>query len=123
MQLQEAFANKHKEYIDDLENGYDRIATLHYQRREQDNDSIRRHEIDRGSEVGVFLKSDADTNIHDKTDSKTKRDYPEKVRAPSSQGRDQYFIKEGNTEILRLVTRGKNEEDRYVNLPVQQQRQ
>lgn len=122
MQLQEAFANKHKEYIEDLENGYDRIATLHYQRREQDNDSIRRHEIDRGSEVGVFLKSDADKNIHDKTDSKTKREYPDKVRAPSSQGRDQYFIKEGNTEILRLVTRGKNEEDRYVNLPVQQQR-
>ncbi|XP_050562025.1 cadherin-86C isoform X2 [Spodoptera frugiperda] len=121
MQLQEAFANKHKEYIDDLENGYDRIATLHYQRREQDNDSIRRHEIDRGSEVGVFLKSDADKNIHDKTD-KTKREYPEKLRAPSSQGRDQYFIKEGNTEILRLVTRGKNEEERYVNLPVPQQR-
>ncbi|XP_022814589.1 cadherin-86C isoform X2 [Spodoptera litura] len=121
MQLQEAFANKHKEYIEDLENGYDRIATLHYQRREQDNDSIRRHEIDRGSEVGVFLKSDADKNIHDKTD-KTKREYPEKLRAPSSQGRDQYFIKEGNTEILRLVTRGKNEEERYVNLPVPQQR-
>ncbi|KAH9634727.1 hypothetical protein HF086_017510 [Spodoptera exigua] len=121
MQLQEAFANKHKEYIEDLENGYDRIATLHYQRREQDNDSIRRHEIDRGSEVGVFLKSDTDKNIHEKTE-KTKREYPEKLRAPSSQGRDQYFIKEGNTEILRLVTRGKNEEERYVNLPVPQQR-
>ncbi|XP_047018990.1 cadherin-86C isoform X1 [Helicoverpa zea] len=122
MQLQEAFANKHKEYIEDLENGYDRIATLHYQRREQDNDSIRRHEIDRGSEVGVFLKSDVDKNLHDKTDSKTKHEYSEKVRAPSTHGRDQYFIKEGNTEILRLVTRGKNEEERYVNLPAQQQR-
>lgn len=38
MQLQEAFANKHKEYIEDLENGYDRIATLHHHRKEQDND-------------------------------------------------------------------------------------
>ncbi|XP_075974106.1 cadherin-86C-like [Anticarsia gemmatalis] len=122
MQLQEAFANKHKEYIEDLENGYDRIATLHYQHREQDNDSIRRHEIDRGSEVGVFLKSDAEKNVHDKTDNKTKREFQDKVRAPSSLGRDQYFIKEGNTEILRLVTRGKNEEERYVNLPVHQQR-
>ncbi|XP_026732389.1 cadherin-86C [Trichoplusia ni] len=122
MQLQDAFANKHKEYIEDLENGYDRIATLHYQRREQDDDSIRRHEIDRGSEVGVFLKSDADKNLNDKTDNKIKLEYQDKVRAPSSQGRDQYFIKEGNTEILRLVTRGKNEEERYVNLPVPQQR-
>lgn len=122
MQLQEAFANKHKEYIEDLENGYDRIATLHYQHREQDNDSIRRHEIDRGSECGVFLKSDADKNTQDKTDNKTKRENQDKVRAPSSLGRDQYFIKEGNTEILRLVTRGKNDEERYVNLPVQQQR-
>lgn len=122
MQLQEAFSNKHKEYIEDLENGYDRIATLHYQRREHDNDSIRRHEIDRGSEVGVFLKSDVDKNVLDKTDSKTKREFQDKARAPSSLGRDQYFIKEGNTEILRLVTRGKNEEERYVNLPVHQQR-
>lgn len=122
MQLQEAFANKHKEYIEDLENGYDRIATLHYQqnRREQDNDSIRRHEIDRGSEVGVFVKSD-DKNINDKADNK-KLEFQDKQRAPSSLGRDQYFIKEGNTEILRLVTRGKNEEERYVNLPIHQQR-
>lgn len=116
MQLQEAFANKHKEYIEDLENGYDRIATLHYHRRDQDNDSIRRHEIDRGSDVGVFLKTDIDKNITDK-DVRSKRD-----RAPSSQERDQYFIKQGNTEILRLVTRGKNEEERYVNLPTHQQR-
>lgn len=114
MQLQQAFANKHKEYIEDLENGYDRIATLHYQKREHDNDSIRRHEIDRGSEVGVFLKSD-DRKLHEKSDGKGKD------RAPSSLGRDQYFIKEGNTEILRLVTRGKNEEERYVNLPTHQQ--
>lgn len=121
MQLQEAFANKHKEYIDDLENGYDRIATLHYQRREQDNDSIRRHEIDRGSEGGVFLKSDVGNKLHDKTDNKTKNNFQDKLHVPSSLGRDQYFIREGNTEILRLVTRGKNEEERYVNLPVQHQ--
>ncbi|KAM3963678.1 cadherin 86C [Aphomia sociella] len=122
MQLQEAFANKHKEYIEDLENGYDRIATLHYQRREQDNDSIRRHEIDRGSEVGVFLKSDIEKNLNDKNENKAKLEYQEKAHGQSSLGRDQYFIKEGNTEILRLVTRGKNDEERYVNLPINQQR-
>lgn len=122
MQLQEAFANKHKEYIEDLENGYDRIATLHYHRREHDNDSIRRHEIDRGSEVGVFLKSEVNKNVNDKPENRTKVEYQEKGHAPSTLGRDQYFIKEGNTEILRLVTRGKNEEERYVNLPIHQQR-
>lgn len=117
MQLQKSFANKHKEYIDDLENGYDRIATLHYNRRDQDNDSIRRHEIDRGSDVGVYFKSDEKT---EKIDGKTKRDIQDKGDA--SIGRDQFFIKEGNTEILRLVTRGNNEEERYVNLPTYQQR-
>lgn len=118
MQLQEAFANKHKEYIEDLENGYDRIATLHHEHKDQDNDSIRRHEIDRGSDVGAFLKSDADRNLHDREEHRIKREF----NAPTSLGRDQYFIKEGNTEILRLVTRGKNDEERYVNLPVQNQR-
>ncbi|XP_052739309.1 cadherin-86C [Bicyclus anynana] len=121
MQLQEAFANKHKEYIEDLENGYDRIATLHHEhqeRKDQENDSIRRHEIDRGSDVGNFLKSDGDRNLHENEEHRIKRDY----NAQTSLGRDQYFIKEGNTEILRLVTRGKNDEERYVNLPVQHQR-
>ncbi|XP_045495385.1 cadherin-86C [Colias croceus] len=121
MQLQKTFANKHKEYIEDLENGYDRIATLHH-RKEQDNDSIRRHEIDRGSDVGVVIKSELHKNIEDKDENKPKHEYHDKLHAPSSLGRDQYFIKEGNTEILRLVTRGNNEEERYVNLPVHQQR-
>lgn len=120
MQLQEAFANKHREYIEDLENGYDRIATLHYHRRDEDNDSIRRHEMDRGSDV--FIKTDLDKTHMDKGDVRLKTDFHDKLRAPSSLGRDQFFIKEGNTEILRLVTRGKNEEERYVNLPVHQQR-
>ena len=117
MQLQEAFANKHKEYIEDLENGYDRIATIH-RRKEQENDSLRRHEIERGSEVEGYIKSEGDRNIHDNEDHKSKREIDK--HGQSSLGRDQYFIKEGNTEILRLVTRGKNEEERYVNLPVQQ---
>ncbi|RVE52966.1 hypothetical protein evm_002443 [Chilo suppressalis] len=120
MQIQKSFANKHKEYIEDLENGYDRIATLHYHKRDQDSDSMQRHELDRGSEVGVFLKSE-DKNINDKIEN-NKKEQKDKQRAPSSLERDQYFIKEGNTEILRLVTRGKGEEERYVNLPIHQQR-
>ncbi|XP_047513751.1 cadherin-86C isoform X2 [Pieris napi] len=121
MQLQQAFANKHKEYIEDLENGYDRIATLHH-RKEQDNDSIRRHEIDRGSDIGIAVKSEGIKNNDDKDENRTKMEYHDKVNAPTSLARDQYFIRDGNTEILRLVTRGHNEEERYVNLPVHQQR-
>ncbi|CAF4835343.1 unnamed protein product [Pieris macdunnoughi] len=121
MQLQQAFANKHKEYIEDLENGYDRIATLHH-RKEQDNDSIRRHEIDRGSDVGIAVKSEGTKNNDDKDENRTKLEYHDKINAPTSLARDQYFIRDGNTEILRLVTRGHNEEERYVNLPVHQQR-
>ncbi|GBP67367.1 Cadherin-related family member 1 [Eumeta japonica] len=118
MQLQEAFANKHKEYIEDLENGYDRIATLHFHRRDADNDSIQRHEVERGSEV--FLKSDIEHNELRK--DRVKQEFRHKHHAPSSHERDQYFTKEGNTEILRLVTRGKNEEERYINMAVHQQR-
>ncbi|XP_045529301.1 cadherin-86C isoform X2 [Pieris brassicae] len=121
MQLQQAFANKHKEYIEDLENGYDRIATLHH-RKEQDNDSIRRHEIDRGSDAGIAVKSEGIKNTEDKDENRSKVEYHDKVNAPTSLARDQYFIRDGNTEILRLVTRGHNEEERYVNLPVHQQR-
>ncbi|XP_032515208.2 cadherin-86C [Danaus plexippus] len=117
IQLEDNFASKHKEYIEDLENGYDRIATLHHQRKDQDNDSIRRHEIDRGSEVESDHKTD-DKNFHG--EHRLKIEYADK-RDPSSMGRDQFFIKEGNTEILRLVTRGKTEDERYVNLPIQQQ--
>ncbi|XP_028038053.1 cadherin-86C [Bombyx mandarina] len=118
MQIEQAFTNKHKEYIDDLENGYDRIATLHHNRRDQDNDSMRRHEIDRGSEVDVYLKDGEEREKNEKQ----KQSFQDKAHAQSSMGRDQYFIKEGNTEILRLVTRGKNEEETYVNLPGHQQR-
>ncbi|CAG4973816.1 unnamed protein product [Parnassius apollo] len=118
MQLQQTFANKHKEYIEDLENGYDRIATLHYQRQEHDGDSIGRHEIDRGSETGVFLKSDVNKSTVKGDENKIEFE-KNNTHASSPHGRDQLFIKEGNTEILRLVTRGKNEEERYVNLPAQ----
>ncbi|VVD02648.1 unnamed protein product [Leptidea sinapis] len=120
MQLQEAFANKHKEYIEDLDNDYDRIATLHH-RKDQDNDSLRRHEIDRGSDAGIANKSEIAKNSEEKDESSKKIGDNQK-HASSSHGRDQYYIKEGNTEILRLVTRGHNEEERYVNFPIHQQR-
>lgn len=61
---------------------------------------MRRHEIDRGSDA----------------------DYDPQTSVKRVNNRDQYFIKDGNAEILRLITRGKNDEENiYVNIPPQQQ--
>lgn len=62
---------------------------------EMDNeaDSMRRHEMERGSERRVVIKQ---PQVKDDT-------------------REQYYIREGNTDILRLVTRG-NEQQRPVTL-------
>lgn len=65
-----------------------------------DDDSMRRHEIDRGSDADY----DPQTSV--------KRGH---------NNREQYFIKDGNAEILRLITRGKNDDENiYVNIPPQQ---
>lgn len=59
-----------------------------------DDDSMRRHEMERGSDIGYVGNAKGD------------------------KGTRELFIKEGNAEILRLITRGKNEEENiYVNLP------
>lgn len=62
-----------------------------------DDDSMRRHEIDRGSDIDFNGRNNS---------LKTKREY---------------FIKDGNVEILQLMTRGDKaeaDENIYVNLPM-----
>lgn len=72
-----------------------------------DIDSMRRHEIDRGS--------DADYDPQLSLKRQSARDDGQTTN------REQYFIKDGNAEILRLITRGKaDEENIYVNIPPQQ---
>lgn len=90
--------------------GYADDTDLDFEQRQKskhidDMDSMRRHEIDRGSDVGYEPRS--------------KRGDED----PPTINRDQYFIKEGNAEILRLITRGKADEENdalYVNIPPQQ---
>lgn len=55
-----------------------------------DGESIRRHEFDRGSDIGRLRRSENQATIRP---------------------RDQMFIRDGNAEILRLVTRGRIEEE------------
>lgn len=67
---------------------------------------MRRHEIDRGSDANY------DPN------SLSRRDNAGEGRTSN---REQFFIKDGNAEILRLITRGKaDDENIYVNIPPQQ---
>lgn len=85
----------------------------HLQMRQHpvDDDSMRRHEIDRGSDIN-----------YDRGNS-LKRQQVAQEEANMS-GRDQLFIKQGNAEILRLITRGNVTDDNvYVNMPNRQQQQ
>lgn len=80
------------------------LHVKHSDENQIDDDSIRRHEMDRGSEIEYGGGRGS-----------LKRQQAEDINTIE---RDQLFIKEGNAEILRLVTRGKNDEDNiYVNVP------
>lgn len=73
---------------------------------QNDEDSIRRHEIDRGSDIDYDRKTSF------------KRQPVEEIKGGC--GRDQLFIKEGNAEILRLITRGGQADggdNLYINVP------
>lgn len=73
-----------------------------------DEDSIRRHEMDRGSDIEYERRMSF------------KRQQAQEEANIS--GRDQLFIKDGNAEILRLITRGGKDgsnENLYINVPQQ----
>uniref|UniRef100_A0A6B2EKW7 Cadherin domain-containing protein n=1 Tax=Phlebotomus kandelakii TaxID=1109342 RepID=A0A6B2EKW7_9DIPT len=95
--------SKRDEYMEDTMNDqdYDRMSDRHMLQNQIDDDSMRRHEMDRGSDIAYNMR--------------------ENLRHPMTRDddpREQFFIKDGNAEILRLVTRGKpNAENIYVNLP------
>lgn len=73
-----------------------------------DDDSIRRHEMERGSDIDYERRMSF------------KRQQAQEEANIS--GRDQLFIKDGNAEILRLITRGGqlgSNENIYINVPQQ----
>uniref|UniRef100_A0A182MS56 Cadherin domain-containing protein n=1 Tax=Anopheles culicifacies TaxID=139723 RepID=A0A182MS56_9DIPT len=82
-----------------------------------DDDSMRRHEMDRGSDLNYERRGSLKRQGHAAA--------PQLIgHGDDIEPRDQYFIKDGNAEILRLITRGRNEEENiYVNIPQQQQQQ
>lgn len=87
----------------------DNTNTLNTQ-NQIDDDSIRRHEMERGSDIDYERRMSF------------KRQQAQEEANIS--GRDQLFIKEGNAEILRLITRGGqlgSTENLYINVPQQQQ--
>lgn len=93
--------NEREVYADDTDHELEQIKRKHI-----DDDSMRRHEIDRGSDI----EYDPQTSLKRQTGQDDGH----------VSNRDQYFIKDGNAEILRLITRGKNDEENiYVNIPPQ----
>lgn len=64
-----------------------------------ESESLRRHEIDRGSDRGEIKRT-----IH------------RQQNVPTEVPRDQFYIREGNADILRLITRGGGEVQRPVTL-------
>lgn len=71
-------------------------------------DVMQRNEVDKGS--------DATYDYRHSASNKDAARYGEQLT-----NREQYFIKEGNAEILRLITRGRNDEENiFVNIPPQQ---
>lgn len=92
--------NEREAYADDIEDELEQMKRKHI-----DDESMRRHEIDRGSDANYDPHS---TLKRHNTDARLSN-------------REQFFIKDGNAEILRLITRGKNDEENiYVNIPPQQ---
>lgn len=73
-----------------------------------DEDSIRRHEMDRGSDIEYERRLSF------------KRQKATADEGGNSAARDQLFIRDGSTEILRLITRGNldnSNENLYINVP------
>ncbi|XP_062537306.1 cadherin-86C isoform X2 [Armigeres subalbatus] len=97
-------------YVEDVDEHDPEYQTLrrvhqHPTQTQIDDDSMRRHEMDRGSDLNYerrgSFKRQGGIGVED-----------------SLEPRDQYYIKDGNAEILRLITRGRNEEENiYVNVP------
>lgn len=84
-----------------------KMDTLNAGNNQIDEDSIRRHELNRGSDCDYERRQSF------------KRQQAQQEADIS--GRDQLFIKDGNAEILRLITRGKDgsNENLYINVPQQ----
>jgi hypothetical protein len=106
--------DKNHIYQEDIEDEQDYTSIKHVNVKDNtltthppiDDDSIRRHEMERGSDIDYERRMSF------------KRQQAQEEANVS--GRDQLFIKEGNTEILRLITRGGqlgSTENLYINVP------
>lgn len=96
-------------YVEDIvdqadEQDYVDIKKKRISEQQIDDDSLRRHEIDRGSDIGYDQRTNMKRQLANDNENSTNRDH--------------LYIKDGNAEILRLITRGKQEEENiYVNVP------
>lgn len=103
------FHNSRTNLINDRENYEDTDGEMEHKMRAKqqiDDDSMRKHEIERGSDMEYEPSTFRRTRAED---------------SGARTNREQYFIRDGSAEILRLITRGKpDDENIYVNIPPQQ---
>ncbi|XP_044741424.1 cadherin-86C isoform X2 [Chrysoperla carnea] len=94
-------------YIEDMEN------SLGHQRNEVviDDDSLRRHEYERGSD------DEYRNSLRRKLQRQENMVINDTEQAILQNGREQLFIKDGNTEILRLVTRNGRVQEELLQQP------
>lgn len=109
-------------YVEDYDGDYTTPKSHIRKRMQADDDleteSIRRHEMERGSDR-VYRRTDFGETGSFRRSFRRQHAAQNDDTDGMNEGRDQLFIREGNTEILRLITRGRQEEDQNVS---QQQR-
>lgn len=108
-------------YVED----YDDYTPKSHRRKitldESETESLRRHEIERGSDRDYNRRIDFEDSGSYRRNLRRQHATSEEEPDGSliiQDGREQLFIREGNTEILRLLTRGRADDDKELQRPV-----
>lgn len=114
--------NERDIYLEDYDGDYNTPKSHVRKRMQADEDleteSLRRHEMERGSDR-VYRRNEFGETGSLRRSFRRQQATQDEPQDGMNDGRDQLFIREGNTEILRLITRGRQEDERSVT---QQQR-
>ncbi|GLV43635.1 Cadherin 86C [Carabus blaptoides fortunei] len=114
--------NERDIYLEDYDGDYNTPKSHVRKRMQADEDleteSLRRHEMERGSDR-VYRRNEFGETGSLRKSFRRQQATQDELQDGMNDGRDQLFIREGNTEILRLITRGRQEDERSMT---QQQR-
>ncbi|XP_068085197.1 cadherin-86C [Anabrus simplex] len=127
---QKASEHRRDVFLEDVEGGQlvdPRETRVHHASRtiahEEDVDSIRRHEAERGSDVVIGRRGNPPAEYRLILERATPGYEQEEEDQGATMRREQFYIREGNAEILRLVTRGRSDEEQQTADSSTQQQQ